>query len=110
MLCPYKRGFAVEIIDIGQTYHLGSIVMNKKYKSMIGIIAIVVIIACAYSWFHVSGREIDGVSGISEGCSVTVRIGRDDYQEYVLNAEQIVSLKTLILNCSFTRDLSSVVY
>ncbi len=87
--------------------------MNKGYKIIISMVAIFLIVSCIYSYFHVTGSEIDGVSDISSICSVTItkRYHLDeDKQEYILNAEQIEMLKTLLLNSSFTRDLSSVVH
>jgi len=62
-----------------------------------------------YSWFHVAGKEIDGVLKISPECMVTIRVGLENRQEYTLDAEGIEMLQTLILTSSFTRTLSTVV-
>lgn len=66
----------------------------------------------SYSYFNVSGEEIIGVSNITTSSTVVIRKSYSDgthKQEYVLNANQIERLKTLILQSDFTRNLSTVV-
>jgi hypothetical protein len=62
-----------------------------------------------FSWFHVSGEEIDGALDISSECMVTIRVGCENEREYILDGERIEMLKTLILTSSFTRKVSAVV-
>ena len=82
-----------------------------KSKNKIAIIVIVLIIfgITAYSWFHVSGKEIGGALEISPECLVTIRVGNEEEKEYILDDEQIDMLQTLILTSSFTRSISDVV-
>lgn len=82
--------------------------MKKKYKKMIPIGILVIIGIWIYSYFHVSGREIEYVKNISDdACTVTIiRYQHMEYEqrkEYVLDAAQIEQLKKLILESSFTR-------
>ncbi len=67
-----------------------------------------------YSFSHVSGREIGSVMDISDACVVTVsryELGEwEKRTDYILDADQIQQLKTLLLESSFTRELASVVW
>lgn len=83
--------------------------MNKAYKVTIGIIIGLVIMLYLYSYFHITGKEFDGASNISSDCLVTINKSyqNENQKEYTLNAEQTQMLKTLILDSTFTRDLSS---
>lgn len=89
--------------------------MRKIYK-MIIIIIVLLSILFVYSYFHIKGNEIYGVSNISPESSVIITksyIYIEDEEEdenrhkYVLNAKQIESLKSLILKSKFTRTLYS---
>jgi len=83
--------------------------MKNKYKRVIVITVLIVLGIVVYSWFNVAGKEIDGALEISPECLVTIRVGHENVQEYILDAERIEMLQTLILTSSFTRNLSSVV-
>lgn len=88
----------------------------KRHRIRIGILvgalAVCLFSLCfiiVFSYFHVGGKEIAGVTAINDTCEVEiVRYDLLDYgtpQEYVLNAPQIEQLKQLLLDSSFTRRL-----
>lgn len=87
--------------------------MKKRDKIIAAGIAVIICVISMYSFFHVAGQEINGVKNISDTCTVTIiryqHMEYDERNEYVLDAGQIEQLKKLILESSFTRDLSYVV-
>lgn len=84
--------------------------MKNKYKKLVIVSILIVLGIVVFSWFHVAGEEIDGALDISSECMVTIRVGRyENKQEYILDAERIEMLKTLILTSAFTRKVSAVV-
>lgn len=84
--------------------------MKKKYGIIAAVVIVVICAVFIFSYFHVAGREIDGVENISDTCTVTVikypHLEYEKRTEYVLDAEQILKLKELISDSSFTRVLS----
>ena len=83
--------------------------MKNKWKKIIVVSILIGLGIAVYSWFHVAGKEIDGAPDISPECMVTIRVGRQENEkEYILDAERIEMLQTLILTSSFTRNLSAV--
>lgn len=83
--------------------------MKKIHKRILGI-AVILLVLFTYSYFHVTGNEINGASNISSVCSITITKSYhlvESEQKYVLDANQIELLKTLILESNFTRDLST---
>lgn len=63
------------------------------------------------SWFRVDGSELQSMDQVSENYTVSVRKtpgSLNNYQtiEYTLTADQIVAIKELVLDTSFTRHLS----
>lgn len=86
--------------------------MKKLFKLIVGTIIVILFCLIIYSYFNVSGDEITGVSNITTSSNVVIRKsyqGDTKEQEYVLNANQIEMLKTLILQSDFTRNLSTMV-
>lgn len=86
----------------------------KKFILRLFIISIIFIfVGFIFSYFHVSGNEINGVSNISSKCKVTITKNYDDVineYDYYLNEKQIEMLKKLILKSDFIRVLPSAVY
>lgn len=89
--------------------------MKKSRKGTIAFSVVVVgAILLLYSYFHVSGREIENAEKISaDACTVTIvryqHMEWEGRKEYRLGAAQIEELKNLILKSSFTKDLSGAV-
>ena len=85
--------------------------MKKSFKLIVGIVIVTLFCSIIYSYFNVSGDEITGVSNITTSSNVVIRKSYQgiNEQEYVLNANQIEMLKTLILQSDFTRSLSNIV-
>lgn len=83
----------------------------KYLKKYWGLLLLAVIALLLSSYFRVSGRDIAGVSEISDSCTITVdkyyHLEHINRVEYTLNAEQIQQLKELILDSDFTRVLAS---
>lgn len=72
--------------------------------------ALVLAVIALISYIRVSGREIDGISEMTDtNCTVTITTYQhmewDDRVEYELNPEQILKLKALILDSTFTKGL-----
>lgn len=84
--------------------------MEEKRKKLIKLSVYIIIGLIIYSWINVRGSEIKGVKEITPECTVKVRVGREQQKEYVLNGEQIIMLKNLILKSSFRRVFSSLIY
>lgn len=86
--------------------------MNKTAKTMLYLLPIVLLAIFVYSYFHVSGSEIDGVADIGPGCTVTVEKSFAVYStklgSYTLTLEGTDALRELLLDSSFTRELSYV--
>lgn len=84
--------------------------MKKKYITIAAVAVAIICVILIFSYFHVAGREIDNVENISDTSIVTVikyeHLEYEKRTEYVLNAEQILQLKELISDSSFTRVLS----
>ena len=86
-------------------------------KKTIRWVILLAVLLCATAWLlflvdrQVAGQEIVSVSEISASCTVTVSkyryIPGNERKEYILSAEQIQKLQTLILNSSFTKTHSS---
>lgn len=79
-----------------------------KKRLLIGAILAAVLLA-AFSWFHVSGREIDLVEELDKNCTVTVRVygwpdGSSTAEEHTLTAAQTGQLRELLLATSFRRN------
>ncbi|GAA0725188.1 hypothetical protein GCM10008905_20100 [Clostridium malenominatum] len=86
--------------------------MKKLFKLIVGTIIVILFCLIIHSYFNVSGDEITGVSNITTSSNVVIRKsyqGDTKEQEYVLNANQIEMLKTLIIQSDFTRNLSTMV-
>ena len=86
--------------------------MKKLFKLIVGIVIVLLFCIIIYSYFNVSGDEITGVPNITTSSNVVIKKSYQDdtkEQEYVLDANQIEMLKTLILKSDFTRNLSTVV-
>lgn len=87
--------------------------MNPKVIKTVDRVATLVLILCVISlisYIRVSGREIDGVSEMTDtNCTVTITTYQhmewDDAVEHELGPEQILELKALILDSTFTRGL-----
>ena len=90
---------------------------NAMKKKTIRWVILLAVLLCATAWLlflvdrQVAGQEIVSVSEISASCTVTVSkyryIPGNERKEYILSAEQIQKLQTLILNSSFTKTHSS---
>ena len=78
----------------------------------VALLAALALSTCAY--FRVDGTEIEGITEISDSCTVTLityqHMEYGDRKEYVLNSLEIETLKNLILNSSFTRSLQKIRY
>lgn len=64
--------------------------MRKIYKMLIGSIILLIISLMGYSYFSVSGAEIDGVNDITSKSSVTITkstFTRNESEEHVLNSK-----------------------
>ncbi|HBG38787.1 MAG TPA: hypothetical protein DDW58_06035, partial [Clostridiaceae bacterium] len=86
--------------------------MKKSLKLIIGTVIVIVFCLIIYSYFNVSGDEIAGVANITTSSNIVIEKsyqGDTKEQEYVLNANQIKMLKTLILQTDFTRNLSTAI-
>lgn len=87
--------------------------MNKTTKTLLYLLPIVLLAIFVYSYFHVSGSEIDGVADIGPGCTVTVEKSIAVYSTklgcYTLTPEGTDALRELLLDSSFTRELSNIV-
>ena len=86
--------------------------MKKSLKLIIGTVIVIVFCLIIYSYFNVSGDEIAGVANITTSSNIVIKKsyqGDTKEQEYVLNANQIKMLKTLILQTDFTRNLSTAI-
>lgn len=71
---------------------------------------LVLAVIALISYIRVSGREIDGISEMTDtNCTVSITTYRhmewDDRVEHELGPEQILALKALILDSTFTRGL-----
>lgn len=97
--------------------------MQRKWKKrsavriLCGILAAVLLVALAlsaYAYFKVDGKEIAGVTEISDSCTVTLityqHMDYENRKEYVLNSLEINVLKNLLLNSFFTRSLEKIRY
>jgi len=86
--------------------------MKKSFKLIVGIVIVISLASIIYSYFNVTGDEIAGISDITVSSNIIIRksyVGSTTNEEYVLNADQIKMLKTLILESNFTRNLSNKV-
>ena len=87
--------------------------MKKPVRNLLCLLSVVLLASFTYSYFHVSGGEIDGVTDIGPDCTVTVRQPLAVYLtvvgEWTLTPEETDELRDLLLDSSFTRELSRVV-
>lgn len=86
--------------------------MKKSLKLIIGTAIVIVFCLIIYSYFNVSGDKIAGVSNITTSSNIVIKKsykGDAKEQEYILNANQIEILKTLILQTDFIKNLSTTV-
>ena len=85
----------------------------KRFKMVLPLLIIILIVGLIYSFFHIDGREIKNIKKLSSDCRVSVIVnntyGHDNRQEYELNAKQIEGLKNLLMNNSYKRRLSSTI-
>lgn len=97
--------------------------MQRKWRkrSVVRILCSVLAVALlaalalsAYAFFRVDGKEIEGVTEISDACTVTLityqHMDYENRKEYILNTLEIETLKNLLLNSSFTRSLEKIRY
>lgn len=86
--------------------------MKEMKKKLILRVIFFAIGITFFSWYQVKGKEFDKVFEISPDCQVTVTVGElfEPQTEYVLDAEQIDMLRTLILKSTFTRTTPGVEY
>jgi hypothetical protein len=87
--------------------------MKKSCKFFVCGAILLIAALSVYSYFHVSGKSIDGVSNISSASPVVIQKSyhlETGYTEYVLDEKQIEMLKSLIEKTSFTRVLSFLVF
>ena len=87
--------------------------MKKNYKKIIGIIIILIIIYFGYTYFNISGSQIEGANQISSNSSASIRKLEwpgGQSQEYELNKGQIEKLKKLIMETDFIRVLDGQVF
>ena len=81
----------------------------KTIDRAVTAILVLAVIALV-SYIRVGGREIDGISEMTDtNCTVTITTYQhmewDDRVEHELGPEQILELKALILDSTFTRGL-----
>lgn len=86
----------------------------KRFGQVLLYLLPIILLACfVYSYFHISGGEIDGVSDIGPDCTVTVRkslfMWDTTLEQYTLTPEGADALRELLLDGSYTRVLSRVV-
>lgn len=85
----------------------------KRFKKILPLLIIVLIVGLVYSFFHIDGREIKNIKKLSSDCRVSViageTYGNDNRHEYELNAKQIEGLKNLLMNNSYKRRLSPTI-
>lgn len=87
--------------------------MDPKVIKTVDRVATLALILCVISLIsciRVSGREIDGISEMTDtNCTVSIttyqHMERDDRVEHELGPEQILELKALVLDSTFTRGL-----
>lgn len=86
--------------------------MKKSFRLIIGTGIFIVFCLITYSHFNVTGNEIIGVSKITLSSNIVIKksyLGDTKEQEFILNANQIEMLKSLILQSDFTRNISTIV-
>ena len=87
--------------------------MKKVGQTLLYLLPISLLVLFVYSYFHVSGSEIDGAADIGPDCTVTVEKSLAVYStklgSYTLTPEGMDALRELLLGSSFTRELSNVV-
>lgn len=84
----------------------------NKFKKILSLIIIALIIVSVYSFFYISGWEIRNINKLSDAgyVNVVVRSKSDDKKrEYVLTTEQTKLLKNLLKDNSYKRRLSSTI-
>lgn len=87
--------------------------MDPKVIKTVDRVATLALILCVISLIsciRVSGREIDGISEMTDtNCTVSITTYQhmewDDAVEHELGPEQILELKALVLDSTFTRGL-----
>lgn len=88
--------------------------MEKAYKAAWKIALVLLCVLMVYSFFHITGRAIQGVEALSADCAVTVKkyphLQSEKAQTYTLQSGQIAALKQLLLDSDFTRSLANAVY
>ena len=84
-------------------------VRRMLFPALLAVSAVMI-----WSWFHVSGSEIDLVKDIHTGCTVTVasyeHMKWEERVIYTLEAEQILRLRDLLLSTTFVRDPAKIKY
>lgn len=84
----------------------------SKFKKILPIIIILLIVGLIYSFFHISGWEIKNISSLSEAESVNLTVYDDsngESAEYELSKGQIEKIQTLFKENSYTRRLSNTI-
>lgn len=84
----------------------------SKFKKILPIIIILLIVGLIYSFFHISGWEIKNISSLSEAESVNLTVYDDsngESVEYELSKGQIEKIQTLFKENSYTRRLSNTI-
>ncbi len=84
----------------------------KIAKKLLPFVVVLALVAFAYSFFHIDGREIKLANKLAEAKSVTIIVmntQNNENVEYDLNKEQIEKIKTIILENSYTRRISKTI-
>ena len=84
----------------------------KRAKKFLPIMITLAVIAFAYSFFHIDGREIKFIDELLEAKTVTVIVANEENEEmneYDLSSEQIENFQKLITNSSYTRRIFSTI-
>ena len=87
--------------------------MKRLGRTLLYLLPIILLACFVYSYFHVSGAEIDGVADIGPDCTVTAEqslaVWGTILGQYTLTPEGADALRELLLNSSFTRVLSNMI-
>ncbi len=80
--------------------------MKKKYLPWLAAAAVIAVLLCTWAYLHVDGREIRCMDAVSEAYTAAVtKYNRLTNQEteLTLSGDQVLKLKALIQESSFTR-------
>lgn len=84
----------------------------KRFKKLLPIFMIILIVGLIYSFFRIDGKEIKNLSSLNEAKSVVLTVmdrNTDETVNYELSKHQIEKLQTLFEENSYTRRISNTI-